>query len=96
MTVIANSTATLNAGQTSSWFTPSQSLFFADVDSAGDVVIETRRGSTDNAPKTVAHTVGDGRARITGPISVQIASGTGRDYRFVCLSGSFVSVAADE
>ncbi len=98
MTTIANSVATLNAGQSGSWFTPSQTVFFADIDSTGDVLIETRRGSTDTAPKGVAAGSNGlkGPRVITGPSCVQIASCTGRDFRFTCVSGTAVAVAADE
>jgi hypothetical protein len=96
MTAIANSTATLAAGQSSSWFTPAQSVFFADVDTDGSVMLETRRGSSDAAPKRVAFGVRDGARVITGPACVQVASCTGRDFRFVCVTGSAVAVAADE
>lgn len=96
MTVIASSAATLNAGQTGSWFSPSKTAFFADIDTAGSVVIEVRRDASDMNPKTLAHTVGDGRGLINGPATVQVACLAGRQYRFTVVSGLSVSVAADE
>ena len=96
MSVITASVQTLQTGDNGAWFDVSVSQFGADVDGAGTVRLETRRNSSDAAPKRVPAmaTGGDVLSPIIGPASVIVSAIAGRQYRFVCISGP-VAVAAD-
>ncbi|MDO8251406.1 MAG: hypothetical protein Q7T78_17035 [Rhodoferax sp.] len=96
MALIAGSNYTIAAGVAGAWFTATGSSFVADVDSAHMVRLETRRDVSDTAIKVVAseRSGADVSPKIVGPCSVIIASVTGRQYRFVAITGPAV-VAAD-
>lgn len=96
MTAIANSTATLTEGQAGSWFTPTGTMFLADVDTTGAAMLQTRRDANDSAVKPLADGLGNSSVRVlNGPCSVPVQCVAGRQYRFVSARGT-VTVAADQ
>jgi hypothetical protein len=101
MTILAGSAETLSAtsGSVGTWFTATGGSFCADVDNASTVYLQTRRSSSDTAPKIVAseRSGADVQPRISGPGSVMVSSVAGRQYRFVVVSAPAAGaiVAAD-
>ena len=96
MALISGSNSTVAVGAPGAWFTATGSSFLADVDSAHMVRLETRRDASDAAVKVVAleRSGADVAPKIVGPCSVVVASVTGRQYRFVAITGPAI-VAAD-
>lgn len=98
MTVITNSNATLQPGQSGSWWEPATGTFVVDIDTEGEVSIQTRRKTGDTSPKPlwVPNSEGVGRTTFKGPLSMLVQSVAGREYRFQSVAGPAVTVAADE
>jgi hypothetical protein len=96
MALISGSNVVINEGSAGAWFTVTGSSFIADVDSGAEVVLETRRDSSDVAPKPLHLGLGNNTSGlVSGPCSVVVQSAAGRQYRFVCKRGA-AAVAADQ
>ncbi len=97
MALISGSNYTVvEGGSPGAWFTPTGTMFLADVDNAAAVTIETRRDSGDANPKPLTDGLGPGGLRVlNGPCCVPVQCVAGRNYRSVAARGS-AACAADQ
>lgn len=89
MTIVTNSNETLDAtGSPGTWWTPGSgvTVVMADVDGNAKVVIESRRGSSDGAPKPLFFGAG-ATPVMQGPCRFPVQVMAGDDYRFRCIEG---------
>jgi len=85
-----------NVGTPSAWFTPAGMQFTVDID-VGDVIILTRRDSSDSVPKALAMIEQPRVSRVlSGPcsISVMVAS-AGRQYQLKPVSATATAQAQE-
>ena len=97
MSLITLSDQTLAAGATGNWFTPLGATWVLDVDTPGAcVILQTRRGSGDSAPKLVRVSVSNNDPEIEGAQAVPVLTGViGRDFRIINV-GTIAAVVRGE
>jgi hypothetical protein len=98
MTAIASSSETIAAGASGSWFQPAGATWVADIDTPGArVLLQTRRGAGDGAPKLVRISPASNDGALFGAQSVVVTTGVvGRQFRFVNIGDVAAVVVGDQ
>jgi hypothetical protein len=98
MSFIASSEQTLAAGAAGNWFTPAGLTWVLDVDTPGGcVILRTRHGSGDTAPKLVRVSLPNNDPEIEGAQSILVNTGViGRQFQVVNVGTVAVVVRGDQ